>query len=696
MFSSISPPKLQTLAIPRLFAATCCLAAVDTLFAVSEFADLSLEELANTPVIESSKSGFQLFDAPNGAFVFDEEAIDNLPVDSIPEMLRYAPGTHIMRSSNGAWGLGIRGMNSRFLSRALFTVDEQSQYGTVFNGLFGSDHDLLLDDVSSVEVVYGPGRALWGTNAANGRVNVILKSVFETEGTAIKTRFGSLNRSVEGRHGWLIDEDSGMRVWAKSSDRQSAASVHSDEWSTQRVGVRYEKRPGGENLLSVSAEYFNSNLEFARAVLDAETGYPEILTGPEAQSGFNAQVKWTHEEDKNNGYSIRGWLGSTEFRSLYSNYDFELIGMEARALYSPSEKHRFVLAAGLVTGDHELIDSEETIFTSDGKEPNTTAHFGGEYTLTMEPQRLEISTGLSGSYDSYSDHVEMLPSARMLYRLSEESRLWLAYSSSSRAVPSGLTSVADMKNGYLGVDPFVISTPFGDFDIDTQLLNLTHQGLELKSERLDAFELGYRTQFRYGGSLVVTGFVNEYENILGFRDFAITPILSVERPYLLNQMVLDNLATGRSYGLEVSRDWALSEKSRIVANYSIIKDRFESAPRFAPNIDNLPTLQAELDTLADNVPKHQASLWFSHKASDDWRMDLGLRYNTGYRSPRSHQGSSTQSDLRLTWTPSNTVRVSIVGRNLLDPTTNETYLKDYIGTGSESKREAYLELNLEF
>ena len=62
---------------------------------------LTLEELGDVPIVLSSKNPTQLFEAPVGSFVFDEAVIDSLPVDSIAEMLRCAPGVHIIRPSNG-------------------------------------------------------------------------------------------------------------------------------------------------------------------------------------------------------------------------------------------------------------------------------------------------------------------------------------------------------------------------------------------------------------------------------------------------------------------------------------------------------------------------------------------------------------------------------------------------------------------
>ena len=97
-----------------LFAASYSIGQLDSL-------DRStLEEFGDIPIVLSSKNPTQLFEAPVGSFVFDEAAIDTLPIDSLAEMLRYAPGVHIIRPSNGIWGVGMRGINSRFFYRVGF------------------------------------------------------------------------------------------------------------------------------------------------------------------------------------------------------------------------------------------------------------------------------------------------------------------------------------------------------------------------------------------------------------------------------------------------------------------------------------------------------------------------------------------------------------------------------------------------
>lgn len=667
-----------------------------SLLSAGNYQELSLEELADIPVVESSKTNLQLFDAPNGAFVFDEEAIQNLPVDSIPELLRYAPGVHIMRASNGTWGLGIRGMNSRFLGRALFTVDEQSLYGTIFNGLFGSDHDLPLDDIASIEVVYGPGGTLWGTNAANGRVNVILKSAFETEGSRLKTRIGTKVRSVDARHGWLIGEKSAARVWAKKSHRKSSTDDFNEDWDASRAGVRFDTRPTSEDLVSITAEISESELGTSRAVLDAETGYPEILTAPETQEGTNAQIKWTHQGSADNGYSIRAWTGTTDLRSPYANYDLQHFGTEVRSLYSPSETHKFVFSTGMIRYDQTLHNSPELSFIPGYNPTATSAHLGGEYTLALEPKDLKLSFGLTGNYDSYSDSIAGLPSARIMFSPQENSRAWFAYSSSSRTIPSGLTEIENMRNGYLPVGPLTIPTPFGNFEIDKQLLNIVWQdGINIEKERLDAFEIGYRSHQANGGSFMITAFANKYKNIIGVRDYNVAPILTVPAPYLLNEILFDNVANGESYGLETSKNWILGKNKSLTLNYSYVTDSFTPLEEYRADYESRPLLQAEILSLNNNVPTHQGSIWYAQTIGS-WRMDLGLRYADGFEGPRSKQKESFQSDVRFTWSKSENLQISIVGRNLLNTKADETFLKDFIGFGSEVPHEAYFEVNLKF
>ena len=51
-------------------------------------------------------------------------------------------------------------------------LDGRTLYTPLFSGVRWDVQDYLLEDVDRIEVVSGPGGALWGANAVNGVINV--------------------------------------------------------------------------------------------------------------------------------------------------------------------------------------------------------------------------------------------------------------------------------------------------------------------------------------------------------------------------------------------------------------------------------------------------------------------------------------------------------------------------------------------
>jgi hypothetical protein len=72
---------------------------------IGEFGNFSFEELVEVPVVMSAKKGDRLFDAPSGAYVFDEEAINYLPAILLNQLFNrwFPPGRrkdHSKKDSN--------------------------------------------------------------------------------------------------------------------------------------------------------------------------------------------------------------------------------------------------------------------------------------------------------------------------------------------------------------------------------------------------------------------------------------------------------------------------------------------------------------------------------------------------------------------------------------------------------------------
>ncbi|MDQ8204604.1 TonB-dependent receptor plug domain-containing protein [Pelagicoccus sp. SDUM812003] len=658
--------------------------------------ELSLEELGKVPAVVSSKLPSQLFNAPTGSFVFDQDAIENLPVDSLPEMLRYAPGTHIVRPSNGIWGLGIRGINSRFFNRVQFTVDEQNVYSTIFAGLFGSQHDMLMEDVASVEVAYGPGGGTWDNNAVNGMVNVLMKTAFETEGTILETKLGTESRGVAGRVGWAIDESSSARVFVKGDMRDSSFTRfdYGNEWDTARAGFRYDKRPSSRDLISVSGEVFYSDLGYAYNLANFDTGALEFMADSETFKGANAQVKWTRNNSNDSAYSVRSWVAYSDMEAPYAAFGIATGGVEGRARIPLSDTQVLNVNLGGAYDEEYTDSTKASDFTSDLLH-NFALYSGFQHEWELAPDQLLLSWGLDARYEDKSKLDTISPNARIIYDLDRSSRVWLSFSQAQRTTPVSLSVIDSLRSGKIVDEPLSIPTPGGPIIIDRNLTD-ARSNEELDTERLDALEIGYRKVFDdEKGSLSFNAFSYSYDEIFARIGISATPVLGVEYPYLDVQGSYTNLLKGDAYGFEVFGDWKVSDWLRTSFSYSRLVDSFESIVE-----TDDPFVQSSIDfslsEFDNSTPGHLATLNLESTFNSHWRMDTGLRYSSGYDFPKGYQPSIFQLDTRLTWMKSDHVRLSLVGRNLLDPYTQEARLKDFFGHWTEMKREVYLEVKVEF
>src|SRR3984957_343510 len=154
-------------------------------------ADASLEELMNIEVTSVSKKAQRLSSTAASVFVITSEDIRRSGITVLPELLRLAPGVQVARLSSGSWAIGIRGFNDEFSNKLLVLVDGRSVYNVFYTGVFWDTLNLPIDDIERIEVIRGPGAAMWGTNAVNGVINIITKSAKSTHGGMVAGGGGS-------------------------------------------------------------------------------------------------------------------------------------------------------------------------------------------------------------------------------------------------------------------------------------------------------------------------------------------------------------------------------------------------------------------------------------------------------------------------------------------------------------------------
>jgi outer membrane receptor for ferrienterochelin and colicin len=185
---------------------------------------LKTEEVFEETVVTASRTAQSPLDAPNSTSIITEQDIRLSGITKVPELLRRLAGIDIMETTGSQTEVSMRGFNQRLSNKVLVLVDGRSVYTDLLGATLWSDIPVPVEDIERIEVVRGPGSALYGADAFNGVVNIITKP--PGEGTnGVNAGYGTHNSA----HG---------TVWAngRSSDlayRLSAGYDYEPRWSRE-------------------------------------------------------------------------------------------------------------------------------------------------------------------------------------------------------------------------------------------------------------------------------------------------------------------------------------------------------------------------------------------------------------------------------------------------------------------------------
>lgn len=138
--------------------------------------------------------------APAVATVITAEDIAAMGATDLDQVLESVPGMHVNRSANNYSPLYVvRGVVSQFTPQVLLlqngipmTTLYQSNKGNLWGGY-------PLEHIARIEIIRGPGSALYGSDAYSGVINIITKAAADTPGTVL----GARTASFASRDAWI-------------------------------------------------------------------------------------------------------------------------------------------------------------------------------------------------------------------------------------------------------------------------------------------------------------------------------------------------------------------------------------------------------------------------------------------------------------------------------------------------------------
>lgn len=158
----------------------------------------------NTKVNIATKSDKAISETPGVASVITAEEIKNMGARELEDILQTIPGFEIMKNINGYYGIGIRGVkDTRTTSKLLMMVDGVPYNDIFYGNSIGFGYDINVDLIERVEIIRGPGSALYGRNAFSGVLNIITKNANNNGKCFVKLSGGTFNTKMfSGYYGY--------------------------------------------------------------------------------------------------------------------------------------------------------------------------------------------------------------------------------------------------------------------------------------------------------------------------------------------------------------------------------------------------------------------------------------------------------------------------------------------------------------
>src|SRR5918994_991761 len=139
---------------------------------------LSLDSLLSTKISSAAKYEQTISEAASSVTIITAEDIQRHGYRTLPEALSAARGFYLSYDRNYTF-LGARGFSrpSDYNNRILVLVDGNAINEGIFGGApVGTELGMSLSSLERIEIVRGPGSALYGTGAVFAVINLITKS----------------------------------------------------------------------------------------------------------------------------------------------------------------------------------------------------------------------------------------------------------------------------------------------------------------------------------------------------------------------------------------------------------------------------------------------------------------------------------------------------------------------------------------
>jgi iron complex outermembrane receptor protein len=644
-----------------------------------DLTELSIEDLMNIEVTTAARKSERLGDAAAAVFVITSEDIQRSGATTIPDLLRMVPGLQVARIDANKWAVSARGFNGRIANKLLVLMDGRSVYTPFYSGVFWDVQDTLLEDIDRIEVIRGPGAALWGANAVNGVINIITKHSSDTQGMLVATGTGTeeLNFGA-ARYGGQLGTQGHYRAYVKTFERDSAIDAAGDNthdaWGTVRGGFRIDLSVADENAFTLQGDIYKGHEDDTTALPILVPPYTEVRNTTGSFSGGNLLLRWQRTISTNNELGLQVYYDHTLRESgLLSTLRKDTLDLDFQHRLALGTRHDIVWGLGYRLDHDETTQTETVSFDPNDNDAHLFSAFLQDE-IELYAERLYLTLGSKFEHNDYTG-LEIQPNGRLLWTPAPNQSVWAA---TSRAVRTPSRAENDARFTQLTRPP----DPVTQQPVTQVILEGSD---DYASEELVAYELGYRFKPIDRLSVDVAGFYNQYDNLrtIEFDRTDFSEVTSGGPGYIIYSG--DNKMSGSTQGIEMALEIEITRNWQLKGAYTYLTMDLDLD---GDSSDQISEIQEE------ESPQHQISLRSLLDLSRQVQLNLWLRYVDQLTG--SDIDDYVTLDASLGYCPTPGFKMELVGRNLVEPSHPEFSPEILATSPSEVERSVYGKISLTF
>jgi iron complex outermembrane receptor protein len=601
--------------------------------------------------------------APAVATVITAKDIKEIGATDVDQVLETVPGLHVARNAAGYNPIyTFRGIYSQYNPQVLMLVN-----GIPITNLFFGDRNQIwggmpVQAIARIEVIRGPGSAIYGANAFAGVINIITKTKEDIAGTEIGVRGGSFDTwDTWALYGdtWGGFDIAVMLEYHDTNGQRQSIDADAQTAADRNFHTNVSLAPGPVNL---QRENFDARLDVARENwrlraglqrrrnVGTGAGVAQALdpNGQFASDRWNADLTYHNPEFFTENWDVTAQLSyldtSQEIQQnvhlfpLGADFGFnngtfpdfpsgvignpEVLERHVRfnmsTFYTGFEQHQIRAGAGIHYGD--LYDTQETKNYRISDKTGLPQPLGSLRDVTDDPSLVFLPEKARKNYYVFLQEIwnfardwELTAGLRYDYFSDfgqtinpRVALVWLTrYNLTTKLLYGRAFRAPSFAELFNVNNPVALGNP------------------NLKPETIETVELAFDYRPRDTLNLALSLFHYQWDDIIQFESDPNTPISTAQ-----------NVGKQAGFGLELEAEWKFTRNIRLLGNYAFQHSTNEITGNNAAN-----------------APHHQIYLRADWEFLPDWRLNPQLNWivdrSRAAGDPRSKIGDYSIFDLTL-------------------------------------------------